>query len=230
MNRFKFIRRFTLALLCLGAMFTTVTSISNITFADIHQWAVQAKTMPTFQPIEQQETYRTVRLEEKKLNNRLEKKQYISSEQIERPETLEEAINLEQYPSETVVATGYTAGVESTGKTPEHPEYGITFSGVEVKRDLYSTIAADLSIYPLGTILYIPDYGYGVVADKGGAITGNKIDLYYPTVEQVYSEWGKKEVEVYVVQKGNGKLTEEELETLNENKALQVFREQIISQ
>ena len=45
-----------------------------------------------------------------------------------------------------VIATGYTAGVESTGKGPNHPEYGITYSGVMVKRDLYSTVAADLSI------------------------------------------------------------------------------------
>ena len=48
-----------------------------------------------------------------------------------------------------------------------------------VKRDLYSTVAADLNVFPIGTILFIPEYGYGVVADKGGAITGNKVDLYY---------------------------------------------------
>ena len=29
-----------------------------------------------------------------------------------------------------VVATGYYAGRESTGKSPGHPEHGITFSGV----------------------------------------------------------------------------------------------------
>ena len=151
----------------------------------------------------------------------------ISSEQIEGPKTLEEAINLDQYSYQTVVATGYTAGVESTGKTPNHPEYGITYSGVQVKRDLYSTIAADLSVYPIGTILFIPGYGYGVVADKGGAITGNRIDLYYPTVEDVYSQWGKREVDVYLIEKGNGTLTEQELIDLNENETLQVFREQL---
>src|SRR5699024_11430511 len=103
--------------------------------------------------------------------------------------------NIEKSPNETVKATGNAAGLESTGKTADHPRYGITVSGVQVKRDLYSTIAADLSVYPIGTVLYIPDYGYGVVADKGSAITGNKIDLYYPTVDDVYNEWGKQEVE-----------------------------------
>src|SRR5699024_8699756 len=76
--------------------------------------------------------------------------------------TIEEAIDFSDYPTSTVVATRYTAGHESTGKTEGHPDYGITYSGVEVKRDLYSTIAADLDTFPIGTILYIPDYGYGV--------------------------------------------------------------------
>ncbi|PAE20051.1 3D domain-containing protein [Robertmurraya siralis] len=140
--------------------------------------------------------------------------------------TLEEAIDWTQYPSKEVVATGYTAGYESTGKGPDHPQFGITYSGVKVTRDLYSTVAADLNVFPIGTILFIPGYGYGVVADKGGAIKGNKVDLYYETVEDVYREWGKKKVEVYVIEKGNGKLTEEELRALNENESMQVFRQQ----
>ncbi|MTE25072.1 hypothetical protein GJQ66_12845, partial [Microbacterium sp. ZXX196] len=84
-----------------------------------------------------------------------------------------------QYQKRQVVATGYTAGYESTGKNPNHPSFGITYSGVKVKRDLYSTIAADISVFPIGTVLFIPDYGFGVVADTGSAIKGNKLDLYY---------------------------------------------------
>lgn len=144
-----------------------------------------------------------------------------------KPLTLEEAIDWSQYPAEKVVATGYTAGVESTGKRPGHPQYGITFSGVTVKRDLYSTIAADIKTFPIGSILFIPGYGYGVVADTGSAIKGNKIDLYYETVEDVYNKWGKKEVEVYLVEKGNGRLTDHDLKNLNEAEAVQVFRTQL---
>ncbi|WP_339228636.1 3D domain-containing protein [Oceanobacillus sp. FSL K6-2867] len=165
-------------------------------------------------------------LEQKELNLTKAKQRYISSDEIEAKQTIEEAIDFEQYPIATVVATGYTAGIESTGKTEEHPEYGITFSGVKVKRDLYSTIAADLTVYPIGTILYIPNYGYGVVADKGSAIKGNKIDLFYDTVDDVYAQWGKRELEVYVVEMGDGELTEKELMELNENEAMQVFRQQ----
>lgn len=73
-----------------------------------------------------------------------------------------------------VIATGYTAGVESTGKRPGHPQYGITYSGVKVRRDQVSTIAADPRLFPIGTLLYIPGYGYGVVADTGSAIKGKR--------------------------------------------------------
>lgn len=143
------------------------------------------------------------------------------------PTTIAEAIELSKYPKHEVLATGYTAGYESTGKYPESPSYGITYSGVKVKRDLFSTIAADLAIFPLGTILWIPGYGYGVVADKGGAIKGNHLDLYYETVQDVYENWGKKTLEVYVVQKGNGELSEQQLSRLNETKIKQVFKPKI---
>nr|WP_106766584.1 3D domain-containing protein [Paenibacillus faecalis] len=123
-----------------------------------------------------------------------------------------------------VTATGYTAGYESTGKRPGHPQYGITYSGVKVKRDKnkVSTIAADPKVFPLGSILYIPDYGYGVVADTGSAIKGEKIDLYFSTTKQVFKEWGKKDVEVQLIKRGNGKCTEEMLNRLGE--AVETYR------
>ena len=104
-----------------------------------------------------------------------------------------------------VIATGYTAGVESTGKRPGHPQYGITYSGVKVRRDQVSTIAADPKLFPIGTLLHIPGYGYGVVADTGSAIKGNRIDLYFETTRQVYEQWGKRKVHVQVLRRGSGK-------------------------
>ncbi|MFB5664383.1 3D domain-containing protein [Alteribacillus sp. HJP-4] len=125
-------------------------------------------------------------------------------------------------PKIKVTATGYTAGYESTGKHETDPAYGITRSGVKVRRDFVSTIAADPVHFPIGTLLYIPDYGYGIVADTGSAITGNKLDLYYDTVSDVYSEWGKKDVDVHVLREGDGTLSEEEVTTLNKERALPV--------
>ncbi|WP_188206578.1 3D domain-containing protein [Alkalibacillus aidingensis] len=120
----------------------------------------------------------------------------------------ETEVAFRQFPTKKVVATGYTAGYESTGKTEDHPHYGVTYSGLEVQRGELSTIAADPNVFPLGTVLYVPDYGYGIVTDIGGAIKGNKIDLYYDSVDEVFNEWGKREVDVYVIEEGNGQVTE----------------------
>lgn len=223
----KFLRRSAMVLLFFGAMYATLSSISNVTFNDVHVWAQQTSAGMSSSVEGNSIGKRDIALKKKSLNMKKEQKRYISSEQIEGPKTIPEAMNMEQYPTTTVLATGYTAGIESTGKTPDHPMYGITYSGVHVKRDLYSTIAADLDVYPIGTIMWIDGYGFGVVADKGSAINGNNVDLYYPTVADVYEKWGKKKVEVSIVKMGDGSLTEEDLVELNNNKVLQVFREQI---
>lgn len=96
----------------------------------------------------------------------------------------------------TVVAmevTAYTAGYESTGKTPEHPLYGVTASGEMVRR---GTVAACRAI-PYGTRVYIPNYGYGTVQDRGGAITEGCLDVYMEDLEEAL-EWGRQFVEVRI--------------------------------
>lgn len=137
-----------------------------------------------------------------------------------------EHLDIKQLESIEVTATGYTAGKESTGKSPGHPEYGITYSGVRVRKDDFSTIAADPKVFPIGTIMYVPGYGFGVVADTGGAIKGHKIDLYFATKQQVYDEWGKKKVRVYILRKGDGKVTETMMNALNNwNEAVPVEKQ-----
>ncbi len=221
------IRRVMLMVLFFGALGATFQSISGVKAESL---VTKANTGSGDDSVIDH-TLKSIGLAFKFLNNIASEETLISSseEVIGAPPKLEEAFDWGQYPKATVTATGYTAGVESTGKNPGHPEFGITYSGVKVTRDLFSTVAADLNVFPIGTILFIPGYGYGVVADKGGAIKGNKVDLYYETVEDVYNNWGKKTLEVYVVEKGDGKLTEDELRALNEDKALQVFRQQYIS-
>ena len=98
-------------------------------------------------------------------------------------------------------ATAYTASFKDTGKHPGHPQFGITYTGVRAKKGI---IAVDPKVIPLGTKVYIegvgstPDYGYAVAADIGGAIKGNKIDLYMDGQETV-DRWGVKKVRVYIL-------------------------------
>ncbi|MDP4143578.1 MAG: 3D domain-containing protein [Bacillota bacterium] len=88
-------------------------------------------------------------------------------------------------------ATAYTADYR----------FGITASGARVKRDVngYSSIAVDPRVIPLGTKLYVPGYGYGIAQDTGGAIKGNRIDLFFNSEADCYN-WGVKDVDVYIVQ------------------------------
>ena len=225
------IKRTIMTFMFIAALLTTFQSISGVQAKDFSIWEWYQNKFVKQGPVvyeNNEHTSRKLSLGKKGLSRYVADRKAISSESVEVPQSLENAFDWSKYPMQKVVATGYTAGVESTGKDEDHPEYGITYSGVKVKRDLYSTVAADLDVFPIGTILFIPNYGYGVVADKGGAIKGHKIDLYYETVDDVYSEWGKKEVEVYVVKKGDGSITEEELVRLNEDRSMQVFRQQII--
>lgn len=100
----------------------------------------------------------------------------------------------------TMRATAYTAGYESTGKVPGDSGYGITASGTTVRRnpDGYSTIAVDPRVIPIGTRLYVDGYGYAVAEDTGGAIKGNRIDVYFNSNGDA-RHWGVKWVKVYVL-------------------------------
>ena len=229
-------RRIITSVLFVCALLVTFQSVSGVEAKTLQEWLAENEMYGKQQRIatntntsnDSEGFFRKVGLGFKKLNFFSAVETAISSEeQIEAPLTLEE-LDWSQYEKVNVLATGYTAGYESTGKSPGHPQYGITYSGVKVTRDLYSTIAADTRVFPIGTILFIPGYGYGVVADIGGAIKGNKIDLYYETVQDVFQQWGKKQTDVYIVKRGTGKLTKEELQLLNEDETMQVFRQQYI--
>lgn len=73
-------------------------------------------------------------------------------------------------------------------------EVGITASGARAR---VGTIAADTSRYPFGTIMYVPGYGYGRVEDRGGAIKGEHIDLYFRSHRQAL-RWGRQQRRVTI--------------------------------
>lgn len=110
--------------------------------------------------------------------------------------------NLRFEKSMTMTSTAYDLSVESCGKTPDHPEYGITFSGTRAKS---GTVAVDPRVIPLGTRLYIEsldgrsDYGFAVAEDTGSAVKGNIIDLFMISESDV-AAYGKRKVKVYILE------------------------------
>jgi len=74
---------------------------------------------------------------------------------------------------------------------------GITASGAVVTAG--TTVAADTSKFPFGTVLYIEDIGYRTVQDKGSAIKGNHLDVAVDTHSNALSWSGYGKHNVWIV-------------------------------
>jgi 3D (Asp-Asp-Asp) domain-containing protein/peptidoglycan hydrolase CwlO-like protein len=61
----------------------------------------------------------------------------------------------------------------------------------------WGTVAVDTNVFPFGTKMYIPGYGDGVAADRGTAIIGRIIDIWFPTCAQARA-WGRKTLTITV--------------------------------
>ncbi len=92
----------------------------------------------------------------------------------------------------TMTATAYTYGNDGGN---------MTATGIRPYRGI---VAVDPRVIPLGTKLYIETsdgsyiYGTAVAADTGGAIKGNKIDVFLETNSECIS-FGRRTVNVYVL-------------------------------
>ena len=83
----------------------------------------------------------------------------------------------------SVVASAYTG--YSTTSTGQKPVWG--------------TIAVDPKVIPYGTKVYIPQFGRTFIANNtGGAIKGNKIDIFMNTKKECYN-WGRRTIEIQIL-------------------------------
>ena len=93
----------------------------------------------------------------------------------------------------TMNASAYSAD-ECGGNTA-------TASGARAR--VYYTIATDPRYYPMGTIIYIPYFanypngGWFIAQDTGGAIKGNKIDVFMSNLSEC-NRFGRRNLECYV--------------------------------
>lgn len=71
-----------------------------------------------------------------------------------------------------------------------------TASGAEAVQGV--TIAVDWSIYPPGTVLFVEGLGEMIVQDRGGAIQGQKIDVYFESHDAA-RQFGRQNVRFYIV-------------------------------
>ena len=85
--------------------------------------------------------------------------------------------------SMSVVATAYSSGtITSTGTKPK-----------------WGTIAVDPTVIPYGTKVYIPKFNMTFTAeDCGGAIKGNKIDIFMGNEQEAYN-WGRSTIDIHIL-------------------------------
>lgn len=114
-----------------------------------------------------------------------------------------------------MLVTAYDAGQKSTGwkykwgcclLPPVHAygpnegkrkQVGVTSDGTKAEKGI---IAADLRRYPYGTRMHVPGYGWGEVHDKGSAIKGDHIDVFFAS-EKESKAWGRKYLDVIIIRK-----------------------------
>lgn len=73
---------------------------------------------------------------------------------------------------------------------------GKTATGAEVGP---GTVAVDPDVIPLGSELYIENYGRATAKDTGSAINGEIVDVWYPSVSRC-RQWGVKTVQVTMIE------------------------------
>lgn len=87
-------------------------------------------------------------------------------------------------------ATAYSPTVQETDGNP-----WMTASGMKSGQGV---VAVDPSIIPLGSKLYVEEYGYAIAGDTGGAIKGNRIDVFFYSSDEMVA-WGRRRVRVFVL-------------------------------
>ena len=100
-----------------------------------------------------------------------------------------------------VNASAYDLSFASCGKNPGDRGYGITASGMQAQ---YGVVAVDPKVIPLGTKLYITSldgswtYGEAIAGDTGGAIKGNRVDLFFDSYSECIN-FGRRQAMVYII-------------------------------
>lgn len=122
-------------------------------------------------------------------------------EQIKRIKQMREKYKNNYMYSFEGVVTAYSPYEESTGKSPDDPDFKVTASGTIATQG--RTIAMD-KIFPFGTLVKIEGFDEVFrVEDRGFKIKGNSVDVYFEDVDDAI-KFGKQKRKIYVIKLGKG--------------------------
>ncbi|WP_245570142.1 3D domain-containing protein [Halalkalibacillus halophilus] len=129
-----------------------------------------------------------------------QEQQVAQEEQQESQEQEAENENIQQVSNETeasgetmyMTATAYTAHCDGCS--------GTTYTGQDLRANPnQKVIAVDPNVIPLGSKVWVEGYGTAIAGDIGGAIKGNKIDLFMADEEEAL-RYGVRQVRVEVIE------------------------------
>lgn len=137
------------------------------------------------------------KIEVVKADGREISREVVSSRILAEPKTMVVAYGIGGTP---VTAARHLPGKVKKVMTMEATAY--THTGNPTATGIYpyrGIVAVDPKVIPLGSKLYVEGYGYCEAQDTGGAIKGDRIDIFLDTKEECF-QWGRRLVQVYVLE------------------------------
>lgn len=98
----------------------------------------------------------------------------------------------------TIEATAYCSCAKCCGEWANQRPGGVVYTADGSVAQVGVTIAADWDVFPAGTVLYIDGLGERIVQDKGGAINGYDVDVYFDDHQEAL-QFGRQHLQAYVV-------------------------------
>lgn len=96
-----------------------------------------------------------------------------------------------------VEATGYCPCRKCTGhNSPEVGGHGLTTAGTRPKAGV--TLATDWTVIPRGSLVHVEGLGVRLASDKGSAIQGPRIDVFFERHSQA-RKFGRRRLRVLVL-------------------------------
>lgn len=106
-------------------------------------------------------------------------------------ENIVQASNENEGKTMYVTATAYTANCEGCS--------GITYTGINlINNPNMKVIAVDPNVIPLGSKVWVEGYGTAIAGDIGGAIKGNRIDVFIPN-QQDAERFGIQQLRIKIL-------------------------------
>lgn len=119
----------------------------------------------------------------------------------EEPKIIEEPVKEETTKEvEQVKETSESSEVSNLGthmvvESTSYCQGSVTATGTQAR---WGVIAVDPNVIPFGTKVYIPQFDKVFIAeDTGGAIKGNKIDIFMNSESQCI-QWGRRTIDIYI--------------------------------